>query len=95
MIEVPKTEVWSDWTALSARFVRRALQDCERIRAVIRRKFTLRLFRADIGPPSSMAAIAVEVARTGRELPHLANLIVRTVQFGPAEPFFPSLCCID
>jgi hypothetical protein len=24
----------------------------------------------------------------------LAKLIVRTVQFGPAEPFFPGLCCI-
>ena len=90
MIEVAKTDVWSNWTTLSARFVRRALQDCERIRAVIRRKFT----PADIGP-SSMDAIAVEVAWPGRELPHLAKLIVRTVQFGPAEPFFPSLCCID
>jgi hypothetical protein len=28
------------------------------------------------------------------ELPHLAKLIVRTVQIGTAEPFFPSLCCI-
>jgi hypothetical protein len=26
--------------------------------------------------------------------PGLAELIVRTVQFGPAEPFFPGLCCI-
>src|ERR1035437_576311 len=25
----------------------------------------------------------------------LAKSIVRTVQFGPAEPFFPGLCCID
>src|SRR6202521_6312031 len=32
--------------------------------------------------------------RIHNELPHLAKLIVRTVQFGPAEPFFPSLCCI-
>jgi hypothetical protein len=28
--------------------------------------------------------------RIHNELPHLAKLIVRTVQFGPAEPFFPS-----
>ena len=69
------------------------MRGCERIRAVIRRKFTLRLFRVDIGP-SSMDAIAVEVAWPGRELPHLAKLIVRTVQFGTAKPFFPSLWCI-
>jgi hypothetical protein len=28
------------------------------------------------------------------ELPQLAKFIVRTVQFGPAGPLFPSLCCI-
>jgi Mn2+/Fe2+ NRAMP family transporter len=28
------------------------------------------------------------------ESPGLAKLIVKTVQFGPAEPFFPGLCCI-
>src|ERR1700694_3984535 len=27
--------------------------------------------------------------RIHNELPHLSKLIVRTVQFGPAEPFFP------
>jgi hypothetical protein len=25
----------------------------------------------------------------------LAKLSVKTVQFGPAEPFFPGVCCID
>jgi hypothetical protein len=32
--------------------------------------------------------------RIHSELSDLVKLIVRTVQFGPAEPFFPSLCCI-
>jgi hypothetical protein len=40
MIKVAKTDVWSNWITLSARFVRRAMQDCEWIRAVIRREFT-------------------------------------------------------
>jgi hypothetical protein len=47
------------------RFVRRTLQARERIRALIHREFTLQLFCADIYP-SSMDAIAVEVARPGR-----------------------------
>jgi 'Cold-shock' DNA-binding domain len=29
-----------------------------------------------------------------RELFHLIEPVFRTVQFGPAEPSFPSLCCI-
>src|ERR1039458_7436410 len=48
MIEVAKTDVWSHWITLSARFVRRATQDCERIRAMIRRDFTFRFFHAGI-----------------------------------------------
>jgi hypothetical protein len=42
------------------------------------------------GPPAVLFASTQQQP----ELPHLAKLIVRTVQFGPAEPFFPSLCCI-
>lgn len=42
------------------------------------------------GPPAVLFASAQQQP----ELPHLAKSIVRTVQFGPAEPFFPSLCCI-
>jgi hypothetical protein len=44
-----------------AHLMRRALQDDDRNRAVIRRRFTLRLVRADIFP-NSMDAVAVEVA---------------------------------
>ena|ERR1700722_17854907 len=40
--------VWSRWTTLSARLVRRAVQGCERIRALIHGEFTFQLFRADI-----------------------------------------------
>jgi hypothetical protein len=29
-----------------------------------------------------------------RELLYLTEPVLRTVQFGPAEPSFPSLCCI-
>ena len=44
-----------------ARFCRRAVQDCEQIHVMIRRRFSHRLFRADVRP-ISMDAIAVEVA---------------------------------
>jgi hypothetical protein len=33
--------------------------------------------------------------RIHNELPHLAKLIVRTVQFGPAEPFFRNMTHIS
>jgi len=32
--------------------------------------------------------------RRAARLPAVPASIIRTVQFGPAEPFFPSLCCI-
>ena len=32
---------------------------------------------------------------SSRNLSDLTRLVVRTVQFGPAKAFFPSLCCID
>ena len=45
------------------------------------------------------AGVAMFVVQTAYSLPSrwspgLAKVIVRTVQFGPAEPFFPGLCCI-
>jgi signal transduction histidine kinase len=33
--------------------------------------------------------------RTGNDLPLSAKFIARTVQFGPAGPFFPRLCSIE
>ena len=52
---------------------------------------TLAMFAAGV---AMSVVLTADLAAVEPHAPGPAELIVRTVQFGTAEPFFPGLCCI-